>query len=88
MAILYCFHSTGAVSCSACIRAMDLIRIADRMLKENMQYAQVRVIFDENHDDYDGLVRISAIPTADSDDVTIYPEIKGMLTLDIDDDDL
>ena len=83
---MYTKYPDGAVSCSACIRAMDLIRIADRMLKENMRYAQIRVIFDENHSDYDGLVKISAIPAPDSDDVTIYPEIKGMLTLEIDDD--
>lgn len=84
---MYTKYPGGAVSCSACVRAIDLIRIADRMMKENMQYAQIRVIFDENCDDYDGLVKISAIPSADSDDVTIYPDIKGMLTLEIDDDD-
>lgn len=84
---MYTKYPSGAVSCSACIRAMDLIRIADRMLKENMQYAQVRVIFDEFAPDYDGLVRISAIPSPNSDDVTIYPEIKGMLTIEIDDED-
>lgn len=84
---MYTKYPSGAVSCSACIRAMDLIRIADRMLKENMQYAQVRVIFDEFARDYDGLVKISAIPSPDSDDVTIYPEIKGMLTIEIDDED-
>lgn len=82
---MYTEYPDGSISCSACIRAMDLIRIADRMLKENMQYAQVRVIFDENRDDYDGLVKISAIPSADSDDVTVYPDIKGMLTVEIDD---
>lgn len=83
---MYTKYPSGAVSCSACIRAMDLIRIADRMLKENMQYAQVRVIFDEFARDYDGLVKISAIPSPDSGDVTIYPEIKGMLTIEIDDE--
>ncbi len=84
---MYTKYPNGSVSCSACVRAMDLIRIADRMLKENMQYAQVRVIFDESAQDYDGLVKISAIPSPDSDDVTIYPEIKGMLTIEIDDED-
>ena len=83
---MYTKYPDGSISCSACIRAMDLIRIADRMLKENMQYAQVRVIFDKNRDDYDGLVKISAIPSVDSDDVTVYPDIKGMLTIEIDDD--
>lgn len=83
---MYTEYPDGSFSCSACIHAMDLIRIADRMLKENMQYAQIRVIFDENRDDYDGLVKISAIPSADSDDVTVYPGIKGMLTIEIDDD--
>lgn len=84
---MYTKYPGGAVSCSACIRAMDLIRIADRMLKENMKYAQITVIFDETLSDCDGLVKISAIPSADSDDVTIYPRIKGMLTLEIDDEE-
>ncbi len=80
-------YPDGSISCSACIRAIDLARIADKMMKENMQYAQVRVVYDENSHDYDGLVRISAIPSPDSDDVTIYPEIKGMLTIEIEDED-
>lgn len=83
---MYTKYPDGSISCSACIRAMDLIQIANRMFQDNMQYAQIRVIFDENRDDYDGLVRISAIPSANSDDATIYPDIKGMLTLEIDDD--
>lgn len=83
---MYTKYSDGSVSCSACIRALDLIRIADRMMKDGMQYAQVKVIFDEHRDDRDGLVRISAIPSADSNDVTIYPEIEGMLTLEIEDE--
>lgn len=83
---MYTDYSDGSVSCSACIRAIDLIRIADRMMKENMQFAQITVIDDEYSDDYDGLVKISAIPSAGSDDVTIYPNIKGLLTVEIDDD--
>ena len=66
--------------------AFDLIRIADQMFKNNMQFAQITVIDDMDQDDYDGLVRISAIPSIDSDDVTTYPEIKGKLTVEIDDD--
>lgn len=84
---MYAKYPDGSVSCSACIRAIDLIKIANQMFNDNMQYAQVRVTFNENCDDYDGLVRISAIPSPSSDDVTIYPDIKGMLTLEIDDDD-
>ena len=34
-------YPTGAVSCSACVSAIELIRIADQMLKDNMQYAQI-----------------------------------------------
>lgn len=83
---MYTKYPNGDVSCSACIRAMDLIRIADRMLKENMQYAQVRVIYSDFSQDYDGVVKISAIPSPTSEDVTIYPEIKGMLTIEIDDE--
>lgn len=79
-------HSDGSISCAACVRAIDLIRIADQMMKENMKYTQVRVFFDDNRDDYDGLIKISAIPSSDSDDVKIYPPLKGMLTIEIDDD--
>ena len=79
-------YPTGAISCSACISAIDLIRIADQMFKNNMQFAQITVIDDMDQDDYDGLVRISAIPSIDSNDVTTYPEIKGKLTVEIDDD--
>ena len=84
---MYTQYPGGAISCSACIRAIDLIRIADRMTLDRVLYAQIRVIFDESTDDYDGLVRISAVPSADSEDVTIYPEIKGLLTVEIDDED-
>lgn len=35
----------------------------------------------------DGIVKISAIPNASSDDVSVYPELKGMLTVEIDDED-
>lgn len=80
-------YATGAVSCSACVSAIELIRIADQMLKDNMQYAQIRVVFDDNRSDCDGIVRISAIPSATSDDVKIYPEIKGKLTIEIEDED-
>lgn len=79
-------HSDGSISCAACVRAIDLIRIADQMMKEDMKYAQVRVFFDDNRDDYDGLIKISAIPSPDSDDVKIYPPLKGLLTIEIDDD--
>ena len=75
-----------SVSCSACIRAIDLIKIADQMLKDNMKYAKVTVKFDYN-EDYDGIVKLSAIPSADSDDIKTYPSMKGLLLIDIDDED-
>lgn len=80
-------YPDGSISCSACVRAIDLIRIADRMMKENMKFAQVKVIFDESSQDYDGLVKLSAIPAPGSNDVTVYPVIKGLLTVEIDDDE-
>lgn len=84
---MYTKYPDGSISCSACIRAIDLIRIANRMFNENMQYAQISVKHNEYGDDYDGIVRISAIPSATSSDVTTYPDLKGMLTIEIDDDD-
>lgn len=83
---MYTKYPDGSIACSACISAIELIRIADQMFKSNMQYAKVEVVFDENQHDYDGIVKLSAIPSATSDDVTIYPEIKGKLTIEIDDD--
>ena len=84
---MYTKYPDGSVSCSACIRAIDLIKIANQMFQDNMRYAQIRVTFKEYCHDYDGLVRISAISSPDSDDVTIYPDLKGMLTIEIDDED-
>lgn len=83
---MYTKYPDGSISCSACVRAIDLIRIADRMMKDGMQYAQVKVFFNEYREDFDGLVRISAIPSADSNDVTTYPDLEGMLTIAIEDE--
>ena len=84
---MYTKHSDGSISCSACIRAIDLIKIANQMFNDKMQFAQVRVTFNEYCEDFDGLIKISAIPFPGSDDVTVYPEIKGMLTIEIDDEE-
>lgn len=78
-------YPDDSVSCSACIRAIDLIRIADQMLKDDMKYAKVTVKFDYN-EDYDGIVKLSAISAPDADDVKTYPLIKGLLLIDIDDE--
>ena len=83
---MYTKYPDGSISCSACVRAIDLMRIADRMMKDGMQYAQVKVFFNEYREDFDGLVRISAIPSADSNDVTTYPDLEGMLTIAIEDE--
>lgn len=84
---MYTKYPDGSVSCSACIRAIDLIKIANQMFTDNMQYAQIRVTHNEYGEDFDGIVKISAIPNASSDDVSVYPELKGMLTVEIDDED-
>lgn len=84
---MYTKYPDGSVSCSACIRAIDLIKIANQMFTDNMQYAQIRVTHNEYGKDFDGIVKISAIPNASSDDVVVYPELKGMLTVEINDED-
>ncbi len=84
---MYTKYPDGSVSCSACIRAIDLIKIANQMFESKMQYVQIRVTHNEYGDDHDGTVRISAVPTFDSDDVVIYPDLNGMLTIEIDDEE-
>lgn len=68
---------------STCIRAMDLIRIANQMLNSNMQYAMIAVV-ESSDEDIHGSVRIAAIPSIDSDKVTQYPTIPSFTLLDPD----
>lgn len=70
---------------STWVRAIDLIKIADQLYRDNMQYVQIAVKFCEN-DNFDGDVRICAIPTASSDDVKEYPVIKPNSMIDVETD--
>lgn len=58
------------------VKAIDLIKIADQMLQDGMQYAQISIHFDDYDDDRDGEVRISAVPAIDSSQVKKYPPIS------------
>lgn len=70
---------------STWIRAIDLIKIADQLYRDNMQYAQISVKFCENKD-FCGDVRICAIPNASSEDVKEYPIIKPNSMIDVETD--
>lgn len=78
-------YPDGSVSCSACIKSTELIKIANQIFKDNMQYVKIAVHFpaDDNGDEF---IKISAIPSAMSDDVKEYPLIIGNSVIDIDDD--
>lgn len=79
-------YADGSVECSACIKAIDLIKIANQIYQDKMQYVKVSVHFpyDESGDEF---VRMSAISSPTSDDVKKYPLIVGNQLIDIDDDD-
>lgn len=66
-----------------CIRAMDLIRIANRLLNDNMQFVRLSIV-DSSREDEAGSVLIDALPNIDSDDAVHYPAIKSFSILDID----
>ena len=57
------------------IKAIDLIKIADQIFKDGMQYVQLDIHFDDYDQDHDGEVRISAVPEYNSSDVKKYPVI-------------
>lgn len=78
-------YPDGSVSCSACVKAIDLIKIVNQIFNDNMQYVKVTVHFPTD-DDGDEFVKISAIPSPTSDDVKEYPLIIGNSFIDIDDD--
>lgn len=83
---MYTKHPDGSVSCSTCIKAIDLIKIANQIYHDNMQYVEISVSFplESNGDE---VVKISAIPSPTSDDVKIYPEIVGNSAIDFDPED-
>ena len=83
---MYTKYPDGSVSCSACIKAMDLIKLANQIYHDNMQYVKISVHFPSS-DEGDEFVKLSAIPTSISDDVKEYPIIIGNSFIDIDDED-
>lgn len=76
----------NSYSCSACIRAIDLIKIANQIFNDKMEYVQIKVTFDANDEDHGESIKIYAIPNIDSDDIKVYPQIEGLLNVEIDDD--
>lgn len=76
-------YPDGTLACSSVIRAIDLIKIANQIFKDNMQYVCISVASSED-EDQDGLVEISAIPSALSDDVKKYEPISLFTAVDPD----
>ena len=83
---MYTKYPDGSVSCSACIKAIDLIKIANQIYQDQMQYVKVSVHFPYDEDG-DEIVKISAIPSPTSEDVKLYPEIIGNSFIEIEDED-
>lgn len=67
------------------IRAMDLIKVANQLFQDKMQYVKLSIDYC-NDEDLDGSIRIYAIPTAISEDVKKYPRIPSVSTVEIDTD--
>ena len=76
-------YPDGTLSCSSVIRAVDLIKLANEIFKDNMQYVHISVKYSEN-ESQDGLVEFSAIPNALSDDVKKYKTINSFTAIDPD----
>lgn len=76
-------YPDGTWACSSVIRATDLIKIANQIFKDNMQYVHISVKSSED-EGQDGLVEISAIPSASSDDVKKYASIDLFTAVDPD----
>lgn len=68
---------------TACIRAIDLIKIANQLLNDNMQYAQISIVYSSN-DDENGSVLIDAIDSIDPSETVHYPPIKSFTAIDTD----
>lgn len=68
-------YGNDSYSCSAYIKAIDLIRIADQMLRDGMEFAKINVFFDDRLD-CGSVVRISAIPSLESNNIKVYPDIE------------
>lgn len=66
---------------STCIRAIDLIRIANQILNDNMQFVQIFIV-DSSNEDENGSVLIDAIPDIDSEDEKHYPAISSFNLID------
>ena len=75
----------GATVVSSWVRAIDLIKIANQLFEDKMQYAQISVKFCEN-ENFDGDVRICAISSPTSEDIKVYPVLKQNSLIDVDTD--
>ena len=62
-------------STSTCIRAIDLIKIANQLYNDKMEFVHI-AITNSNDEDLDGSVQIHAIPSIDSTSVKEYPRIN------------
>lgn len=82
---MYTKHPDGSIECSTCIKAIDLIKLANQIYHDNMQYVKISVLF-PGSDDGDELVNFFAISSPTSDDVKKYPSIVGNSLIDFDED--
>ncbi len=62
-------------SVSTCIRAMDLIKIANQIYNDGMKYVEISINLDESDEDLSFAVRLSGAKEHDSEEVKQYPVI-------------
>ena len=57
------------------IKAIDLIKVANQLYHDGMEYVQIGIHFDDYDDEHNGELRIFAVPSSDSSEVKKYPPI-------------
>ena len=77
------FDSREAFIFETTIRAIDLIKIANQLYQDKMQYVKLGIDY-SNDIEKNGSVQIYAIPSATSEDVKKYPVIEPITSVDID----
>lgn len=82
---MYTRYPDGTISCSSCVHAIDLIKVANQIFQDKMQYVNIEVFFSDR-EDMNGQIKISAIPSAMSDDSDVkrYSSISRTDIIDTD----
>lgn len=77
------FDSRESFIFGTTIRAIDLIKIANQLYQDKMQYVKLCIDYSDDIEKNGG-VQLYAIPSATSEDVKKYPAIDPITSVDID----